>query len=177
MIKWFKEQVKKTEQKGNDKVLKALEVYKQTPADKKFKRSLKLDDIFIAIMTAKGYDKVKADYIGGFYLMEEPRKNIDITIVDNTLIFKYEDGILIDISNIIEVSLNSEEQIRHRVTATRILTAGVLALAIPKREAEILQYLVIKFMDNGKEQELLLAGKSLGKLHAELYKRIENIGA
>lgn len=177
MIKWFKEQMKKAEQRGNDKVVTALEKYKEVPADKKFKKANKLEDIFIAIMTAKGYGTAKADYIGGYYLMEEPKKDVKITIVDNTLIFRYEEGILIDIDNIKEVSLNSREQIKHRVTATRILTAGVLALAIPKREAEVLQYLVIKFMDNGREQEIVLAGQNLGQLHAELYKRVEKVGA
>lgn len=163
--------------KANNKVVQALEKYRQVPADKKFKRADKLQDIFIAIKTAKGYDTVKADYIGGYYLMTEPKKDMKITIVDNTLIFRYEDGILIDIDNIIEVSLNSEEQIRHRVTVTRLVTAGILALAIPKREAEILQYLAIKFTDNGAEQELVLAGKSLGALYSDLYKRINKIGA
>ena len=178
MFKWFREQMEKTEKKGNDKVVKALEKYKEVPADKKFKKFSKLEDIFVAIMTAKGYGTAKADYIGGYYLMEEPKKDVKITIVDNTLIFRYEDGILIDIDNIKEVSLNSKEQIRHRVTVTRLVTAGVLALAIPKREAEVLQYLVIKFIDtDNREQEIVLAGQSLGNLHAELYKRVEKIGA
>lgn len=177
MFKWFKEQMTNYDNKANNKVVQALEKYRQVPADKKFKRADKLQDIFIAIKTAKGYDTVKADYIGGYYLMTEPKKDMKITIVDNTLIFRYEDGILIDIDNIIEVSLNSEEQIRHRVTVTRLVTAGILALAIPKREAEILQYLAIKFTDNGAEQELVLAGKSLGALYSDLYKRINKIGA
>lgn len=177
MFKWFREQMEKYENKANDKVVKALKAYKQVPADKTFKRQNKLEDIFVAILTAKGYGTAKADYIGGYYLMEDPKKDIKITIVDNTLIFRYEDGILIDIDKIKEVSLNSREQIRHRVTVTRLVTAGVLALAIPKREVEILQYLVIKFMDNGTEQEIVLAGQNLGNLYSELYKKVENIGA
>lgn len=177
MFKWFKNQMEKYENKANDKVVMALEKYREVPADKKFKRISKLEDIFVAIMTAKGYGTAKANYIGGYYLMEEPKKDVKITIVKNTLIFKYEDGILIDIDDIKEVSLNSKEQIRHRVTVTRLVTAGVLALAIPKREAEVLQYLVIKFMDNGREQEIVLAGQNLGNLHSELYKRVEKIGA
>lgn len=178
MFKWFKEQMINYDNKANNKVVQALEKYRQVPADKKFKRANKLEDIFIAIRTAKGYDTVKADYIGGYYLMTEPKKDMKITVVEDTLIFRYEDGILINIDSITEVSLNSEEQVKHRITATRILTAGVLALAIPKREAEILQYLVIKFIDNnGLDQELILAGKSLGALHSELYKRVNKIGA
>lgn len=178
MFKWFKEQMDKADKRAGAKVVTALEKYKEVPTDKRFKRQNKLEDIFIAIKTAKGYGTAEADYIGGYYLMEEPKKGVKITIVDNTLIFKYEDGILIDIDKIKEVSLNSKEQIRHRVTVTRLVTAGVLALAIPKREAEILQYLVIKFIDtDNKEQEIVLAGESLGNLHSELYKRVEKIGA
>ena len=178
MFKWFREQLEKSDIRANKRVVTALEKYREVPVDKKFKRRDKLEEIFVAIMTAKGYGTVKADYIGGYYLMEEPKKGVKITIVDNTLIFKYEDGILIDIDRIKEVTLNSREQIRHRVTVTRLVTAGVLALAIPKREAEILQYLVIKFIDtNNKEQEIVLAGENLGNLHSVLYSRIENKGA
>lgn len=177
MLKWFKEQMKKSDQKANDKVVTALAKYREIPADKKFKRMNKLEDIFVAIMTAKGYGTVKADYIGGYYLMEKPQKDMKITIVDNTLIFRYEDGILIDIDNITEVSINSREQISHRITVTRLVMAGVLALAIPKKRVDILQYLVIKFIDNGTEQELVLAGENLGQLHAELYKRVDKVGA
>lgn len=175
MIKWFKKQMTNYENKNTNKVITAIEKYKEIPADKKLKRTNKLIDIFVAVKIAKEYEIFEANYIGGYYLMEKPKKNLKSTIVNDTFILDYEDGILIDIDKIKDITLNTEEQIRHRVTVTRLVTAGILALAIPKREAEIMQYLVINFEENGLEQELVLAGKNLGRLHAELYKRVNKI--
>lgn len=177
MFKWFREQITKADNRANDKVIKALQIYKEIPADKPFKKANKIENIFIAIKTAKGYEISTADYIGGFYKMEDAKKEVKITIVDDTLILKYNDGILILINDIVEVSINSKEQISHRVTATRFLATGLLALAIPKKRVDILQYLVIKFKDNGTEQEIILAGENLGNLYSELYKRVGKIGA
>jgi len=170
MIKWFKKSMKKYEDKQNNKVVKSYEKYKAIPANKEFKRMNAIASVFVDIGLCKGYDKYKADYIGGYSLMEDTKKGVEFTVLENNLVFNYIDGREIPLNKIVSVELKTEQEIKHSVTLTRLLAVGLLALAIPKKKAHTLHYLVI----NLGNESIVLAGENLGKAYSMLYKLIND---
>lgn len=70
------------------------------------------------------------------------------------------------------VHYETSEQIEKRITATRLLTLGVFALAFKKKNIE--KFLTIDYTDNGLDNTILFNGSNSQVAHSEAFNRLSN---
>lgn len=79
----------------------------------------------------------------------------------------------IAIQDIIDIHLETQEQIEERVTATRLFTLGVFAFAFKKKKKNSEKYLTVDFKDSaGLTNTMLFSGKNTPSAHALIYRAL-----
>lgn len=61
----------------------------------------------------------------------------------------------IPISDVINCSIQTQEQISRNVTLTRLLLFGIFAFGMKKKKVDTIQYLTITYIENGIEQTVI----------------------
>ena len=108
-------------------------------------------------------------YCGGIPELKKPA-DLAVTCLPDSLyipigLFK---SIKIPFSSITNVSLKTEEQVSKDVTLTRLLLIGVLAFGAKKTNKEVINYMVINYIDKGIETNAIFSGKNVPKMYSEL---------
>ncbi len=115
---------------------------------------------------------VKVEYKGGHpSLPKEGDCTLKMTNDSVTLSISLARYATIDYATINNISFETAEQIGKRITATRLLTLGVFALAFKKKTKDSEKYLTIEFSENGIDSAVLLGGKKAQEAYSKLYER------
>lgn len=110
------------------------------------------------------------EYKGGHPLIVKEGK-VDIDLYENKLVIAYSlNRIEASFRNILNVHYETQEQIEKRITATRLITLGVFALAFKKKKKNTDKYLTIDFKDdNGLEYTALFTGTTSNIAYSSIY--------
>lgn len=115
---------------------------------------------------------VKVEYKGGHpALPKEGDCTLKMTNDSVTLSISLARYATIDYATINNISFETAEQIGKRITATRLLTLGVFALAFKKKTKDSEKYLTIEFSENGIDSAVLFGGKKAQEAYSKLYER------
>lgn len=87
-------------------------------------------------------------YVGGLPDIEGGL-NGSIKLTNEYFSLNLDNGIIknINLRNIRKIEINTEKEIRNRITASRIIAIGLFALAFPKREQKIDNYLLFEIQE------------------------------
>lgn len=124
------------------------------------------------------YDYAKflfVDYKGGHPQLNKECK-VELTITNKAvkMVFGSKE-IQIEFNDIDKISFETIEQINSRITATRLATLGVFALALKKKEKDTIKYVTIDFHDDiGIEQTTVLGGRTAETIYSRLYSAFSN---
>ena len=124
------------------------------------------------------YDYAKflfVDYKGGHPQLNKECK-VELTITNKAvkMVFGSKE-IQIEFNDIDKISFETIEQINSRITATRLATLGVFALALKKKEKDTIKYVTIDFHDDiDIEQTVVLGGKAAETIYSRLYSAFSN---
>jgi hypothetical protein len=77
-------------------------------------------------------------------------------------------SVKIPYSAITNVSIKTSEQVSKDVTLGRLLLVGVLAFGVKKTSKEIINYMVIDYIDKGIETSAVFSGKNVPRAYSEL---------
>ena len=117
---------------------------------------------------------LKLEYKGGHpALPKEKDCTLKITNYDITISYGLSSA-KVDYSSITNINFETAEQISRRITATRILTLGVFALAFKKKKKDTEKYLTVEFNENGIDSAILFGGKKAQEAYSKLYERYAN---
>lgn len=75
----------------------------------------------------------------------------------------------IPFSNITGLHLETIDETERRITATRLVTMGVFALAFKKKKTNTEKNLIIDFVDNNIQNCVLITGKNVPLAHSKIY--------
>lgn len=118
-------------------------------------------------------------YIGGCpKVLDSHIKSVAIEKDDNNLIlYKYPKDILsIPLDNIMDVTVQSKEEISKRVTISRLIVLGVFAFGVPKKEKNVTKYIVISYLNGkGEEEDIVIEHKSAPIIAEKLHKAIPEL--
>lgn len=79
----------------------------------------------------------------------------------------------IPINQITAVRMETQDQVENRITATRLFTLGIYALAFKKKKKTTEKYLTLDYEDNnGISSTILFSGKGVPKAHSAIYEVI-----
>ena len=117
----------------------------------------------------------KLEYKGGH---PDLTKEKDCTLLISNDYLKITCGFIaeavIPYKDITSIHLETQEQLGKRITATRLLTLGVFALAFKKKTKSSEQYFTIDFDDNGLSNTVVIGGKYAANAHSQCYRRFQN---
>lgn len=109
------------------------------------------------------------DYLGGLDQFKKATGNLEF--YQNRTVFHATFGknksFYINNNNIIDISIEGSQQVSRRVTATRLLTIGIFALAAQKKKVEKESFLTL-ILNNGQEVIFHKKGKSPTELKSKL---------
>lgn len=158
-----KEKLKDLAIKAKDGVINAYDEAKQE--QERRKELGLLDDVQLG----------KLEYKGGHpALPKEKDCNLKITNENLTISYGFTNEATINFENILGLHFETADQISHRITATRILTLGVFALAFKKKKKSTEKYFTIDFRDNDIENTVVIGGKNAQIAHSKTYERYTN---
>jgi len=128
-------------------------------------------DITISAQHRKSHEYFSLKYLGGH--PDISTSNTASIIVDDEKIeievWPYKAHI--PFADVKTIKIETQEQIKNRITATRLLLVGVFALAWKKEETKVQQYLTIDFVDNiNTEFTVVFSGKACARVHSEINK-------
>lgn len=78
----------------------------------------------------------------------------------------------ISFSDITGVYYETSDQIEKRITATRLLTLGVFALAFKKKKKITEKFFTVDYLENGLENTVFFTGNNAQKAHSEAFNRL-----
>lgn len=112
-------------------------------------------------------------YKGGHPKLNKEKK-CNLVISDNGININcgLSGNAFVSFEQITGIHYETSEQIEKRITATRLLTLGVFALAFKKKNTE--KYLTIDYTDNGLDNTILFNGPNSQVAHSEAYNRLSN---
>lgn len=113
-------------------------------------------------------------YKGGHpSLTSEKDCKLTVTSDGITISCGFTKQVMIPISQVTNTQLETQDQVEKRITATRLLTLGVFALAFKKKKKTTDKYLTIDYQDvNGIENTVLFSGKNVPKAHSMIYEAL-----
>lgn len=107
--------------------------------------------------------KVSLRHMGGHPYLKQ-NAAVEITAKsDGTIVFTEKSsgaGYTIKANQITACDMSDETQINSRVTATRLVTLGVFALAAPKKTTTHTYYLTLSYSQNGVNVDCLFVGST-----------------
>lgn len=112
-------------------------------------------------------------YKGGHPKLNK-EKSGTITISDTgiTITCGLSGSAYIPFSDMVGVHFETTDQIEKRITATRLLTLGVFALAFKKKKKTTEKFFTIDYEENGLENTVLLSGPNAQIAHSETFNRL-----
>lgn len=112
-------------------------------------------------------------YIGGHPKINN-EKNATITIYDKGITINYglNNSVYIPFSNVVGVHYETKDQIERRITATRIVTLGIFAVAFLKKKKITEKFFTVDYEENGLENTILFSGSQAQKAHSETFTRL-----
>lgn len=116
---------------------------------------------------------VSAEYKGGHPLLTK-EKNCTLYIHNDDLDVLCGKRVKIMYSDITGIHYETAEQINRRITATRILTLGVFALAFKKKQKDKTKYLTIDFLESGIDCTMVISGKKSNEAYTKIFERYAN---
>lgn len=116
----------------------------------------------IQVNTNKDTNSVSGEYKGGYIKLSGNMDNLKLELSGNKLLFK---GFLktfhsLDLRNITDVQLKTEEQVRNDVTLTRLLAFGIFAFGLKKKIKDSSYYLIISTNEDGCNNDIVIKTKS-----------------
>jgi hypothetical protein len=108
----------------------------------------------------------RLDYLGGHPKRESKMNNVEISVWINYFFIQTVGTIKFD--DIQSVHYETQEEINHRVTATRLVLLGAFALAAKKREVETHRYLTVDYLYEDVEYTLVLSGDHVSEAYQSL---------
>lgn len=117
---------------------------------------------------------IDAEYKGGHPMLDK-EKGCKLQISNDYLSITCGGKVAgIQYENITGIHYETAEQINRRITATRILTLGVFALAFKKKQKDTTKYLTIDFKESGIECTTVISGKKSNEAYSKLFERYSN---
>lgn len=115
------------------------------------------------------------EYKGGHPLItKEGKANIEIynsKIAIECFMTRHE----IDFKNILNVNYETQDQMEKRITATRLLTLGVFALAFKKKKKTTEKFLTVDFRDeNDIEITVVFSGSNVSNAYSIIYSALSD---
>ena len=126
---------------------------------------------FFSNLADKVHISEERQYMGGHPDINKTCKGI-LTVNNDKIIFR--GGMLskfeIPIQEVTNNNLQTQEQISHNVTLTRLLAFGVFAFGMKKKKVDTTQYLVISYKENGIENSVVFQSNYVGGLASSIMK-------
>ena len=114
----------------------------------------------------------KLTYKGGHPKLTK-EKDCSLSVGDDGVTIRYglTNTAFIAYGYFVSIHVETVDQIEKRITATRLLSLGLFALAFQKKKKNTERYLTIDFNESGIESTVLFSGKDILNAHSEIYKR------
>lgn len=114
-------------------------------------------------------------YKGGHPKLNKEKKcNLVITDSGININCGFNGNAFVSFEQITGIHYETSEQIEKRITATRLLTLGVFALAFKKKKKNTEKYLTIDYTDNGLDNTILFNGPNSQVAHSEAFNRLSS---
>lgn len=150
---------------------------------KDMKNNIHNDHFEIEAETEKGtpISNIAVSYQGGYALLEfDNMSAMDMTLFDDRINLE-EDAITIssyklyhtiNLEDIVDISVKTEEELRKNVTLSRVAVFGLFAFTdtLKKKKVEITRYIVIRTKEQGFDNVLIV--KSLGSSSSMFVKSV-----
>lgn len=131
-------------------------------------------------LTKESYVNAELEYVGGIDGIYDLTK-VNISINNNgklNIVFYYnfyDYGRVVDFNDIIDMSIQTEEQVRNDVTLSRVILFGVFALGMKKEKRYMQKYLIINYLEDGCEKQIITRGQNAPKVR-ECYEKLKKEG-